>query len=59
MLINETELDERLDDIDAQLRRLFSFHGQNWESIKRQAAENRPQPPTPFHHDARWGTNKP
>jgi hypothetical protein len=38
--MTDQELAARLDDIDAQLGKLFEFQSRNWQSIKRQAAEN-------------------
>jgi hypothetical protein len=41
LLLEQNEaVQARLDEIDAQLKMLFSYHGQNWASIRRQAAEN-------------------
>jgi hypothetical protein len=54
------ELEARLDDIDAQLKKLFSFHGPaSWESFKRQEAENaKASVKAPFHQDQRFGRPK-
>jgi hypothetical protein len=53
------ELVARLDDHDANLAHLMQqFGAAKWEHIVKQRKENAPQPPAPFHHDQRWGTNK-
>jgi hypothetical protein len=55
----------RLDDIDRQLAKLFSFHGSaTWESIKRQAADNVKAQGTkipfqPSQHFGEVGSGKP
>lgn len=53
--MTNAELETKLADIDAQLRKLFSLCGQNWQQIQKQARDNRPQAPAPFSPNQAFG----
>jgi|HubBroStandDraft_6_1064221.scaffolds.fasta_scaffold3208039_2 hypothetical protein len=47
--------DERLDDIDRQLAKLFSLHGLSWKQIEKRAKDNAPQPQSNSHTAQEFG----